>query len=433
MEQGTIAKVEVGADYADLNEKAAKGREELRAQRRSRSADMPLKYWNQQAHFTTPASGTPGKAIKGLNAVNKILARFSISAEEIAERSGAPVDVLKSILEGENKHSPFVMVDVEDAVAHTEEAIHKGRAGAIRVFTEDDWGPTLPFYRPAGLMLDTCIEDLLTVLPRVAEGRAPEDYPIAGIVWPKSEHPDEIAWVCEILSSIEKRLGLEENQIKLEFLIESGFALKQIEKLAFEAAPRLAGLVWGIADYSADANLPDIVNDHPVCDWARYEIVNVAGTLGVPAIDNMTLNYPTPIHRGADLSAEQQADNKDKILGALKEVYDDANHGINLGMSGKWVGHPAQLLMVLAAYRNAIPEARIAKDLKDIEAYSVSVEAGAGATMLGEGRAAYMADRATDRLVRARLRKAAAWGRLPSAKALELGIVSEAEAKTLAG
>lgn len=392
---------------------------------------MPLRFWNQQAHFTTPASGTPGKAIKGMSAVEKILKRFEISAEEIAERSGADLGVVKSLLESDNKHSPFVMVDVEDAVAHTPEAIAKGRLGAVNTFTNDDWGPTLPFFRPAGLLLETCVEDLLTVLPKCAEGRAPEDFPVAGIVWPKSEHPDEIEWVCEILAKLEKKLGLAENQIKMEFLVESGYALNQLSKLARIAAHRLVGIVWGIADYSADANLPRIENAHPVCDWARYEIVNIAGGVGVPAIDNMTLNYPTPVHRNPDLSPEQKADNKDKILGALKEVYDDALHGIELGMSGKWVGHPAQLLMVLAAYRNAIPEKQIQKDLKEIDAYSQSVEAGAGATMIGDGRNAYMADRATDRHLRARLRRATAWGTVPVEKALELGLISADEAKTL--
>jgi len=424
-------KLVVGSDYESLAKEALAKREALLKQRRARSAEMPLRFWNQQAHFTTPASGTPGKAITGMAAVEKILKRFEISAEEIAERSGADLGVVKSILESDNKHSPFVMVAVEDAVAHTPEAIAKGRAGAVHTFTQDDWGPTLPFFRPAGLLLDTCVEDLLTVLPECAKGRAPEDFPVAGIVWPKTEHPDEIEWVCEILAKLEKQIGLAENQIKLEFLVESGYALNQLAKLAQIAAHRLVGIVWGIADYSADANLPRIENAHPVCDWARYEIVNIAGGVGVPAIDNMTLNYPTPVHRNPDLSDEQKADNKDKILGALKEVYDDALHGIELGMSGKWVGHPAQLLMVLAAYRNAIPEKQIQKDLKEIDAYSESVKAGAGATMIGDGRNAYMADRATDRHLRARLRRATAWGTVPVDKALDLGLISADEAKTL--
>lgn len=431
MEQATITKLEVDPKFDGVRKQAAAKREDLLKQRARLSADMPLRYWNQQAHFTTPASGSPEKAIQGLAACGKVLANFGISAEELAAHSGASLEIVKELLEGASKNSPFVMVDAEDAVALTEDSIHKARAGAVRVFTKENWGTTLPFFRPGGLRLDTCIDDLLTVLPEVAKGRSPEDYPIAGIVWPKSEHPEELEWVCEILAKIEKQLGLAENQIKLEFLVESGYALKQLDRLAHVTAHRLSGIVWGIADYSADTNLPKIVNDHPVCDWARYEIVNVAGGLNVPAIDCMTLNYPTPVYRNKDLTPEQKEANKKKVLGALKEVYDDAVHGIQLGMSGKWVGHPAQLLMVMAAYRNAIPKKQIESDVKEIEVYSQAVASGAGATMIGEGTAAYMADRATDRHLRARLRKATAWRILPKEKALELGIITKSEADKL--
>ncbi|MCH8333687.1 hypothetical protein IIC65_07115 [Candidatus Sumerlaeota bacterium] len=392
---------------------------------------MPLKFWNQQAHFTTPAGGTPEKAIRGLASAGKILKRFGITPEEIAERTGAPLATLLEFLNGEDQYSPFVMVDVEDAVALTEESIDRARLGAVRVFTQEDWGRALPFYRPGGLKLEGCVDDMLTVLPEVAKGREPRDYPIAGIVWPKSEHPDEIAWVCDVLAEIEKKIGLEENQIKLELLIESGYALAQAVAMTSVCAHRLVGIIWGIADYSADTNLPAIRNDHPVCDWARFEIVNIAGALNVPAIDNMTLNYPTPIYRGKDLTSEQTLANKEKVLGALQEVYDDAVHGMQLGMSGKWAGHPAQLLMVMLAYRGAIPAEKIQEDLREIEAYGQSVAAGAGATMLGDGHQAYMADRATDRHLRARLRRATAWGSLPPGKALELGLITEAEHRQL--
>lgn len=414
-----------------LAEKAALRREELLAQRAKHVADLPLRFWNQQAHFTTPASGTPGKAIRGLAAVPKLLDKFDISPNDLAEITGASAEVFEALLSG-SPHSPFVMVDVEDAVAHTPEAIDKARAGAVQCFTEEDWGTTLPFFRPAGLRLETCVEDILTVLPACAKDRAPEAFPVAGIVWPKCEHPDELRWVCETLGALEQQLGLAENQIKLEFLVESGHALARLPELAQSCIERLVGIIWGIADYSADTNLPRIANAHPLCDWVRYEIVNVAGAVNVPAIDCMTLNYPTPLHRGDDLSATQRDENKHKILDALQEAYDDARHGINLGMTGKWVGHPLQLLVVLAAYRDALPQKQVVKDLAEIEAYSLSVAAGAGATVLGEGREAYMADRATDRHLRARLRRAAAWGVLDVAQAESLGIITADECRSLA-
>lgn len=418
---------------AEVREFAESAREGLREQRTALSADLPLRFWNQQAHFTTPASGTPEKAIRGLAPVAGLLDKFGLTPELVAEHSGAPHAILKGLVEGADKHSPFVMVDVEDAVALTPETIQKARDGAVRSFTEAEWGTTLPFYRPAGLRLDTCVEDLTSVFGRVAEKSEGKRFPIAGIVWPKSEHPDEIKWVCETLAQIEERLDLPPNSIRMEFLVESGYALAQLTELVKAAIPRLAGIIWGIADYSADTNLPVIKNDHPLCDWARYEIVNLAGAANVPAIDSMTLNYPTPMHRNADLSAQQKDDNRRKILVALKEVYDDAQHGIALGMSGKWVGHPLQLLMVMAAYRETLPAAQIEKDIREIEAYSASVQAGTGATVMGEGAGAYMADRATDRHLRARLRRATAWRRIDPARARALGVINNAELRELQG
>ncbi len=402
-------------------------RAELLAERAQKSADMPLRFWNQHAHFTTPATGTPEKAITGLGPVPKLLTKFEITPEDIAEHTGAPVETLTAILNQESRFTPQVMVDVEDAVALNEESIIKGRAGAMRVFTEAEWGTTLRFYRPGGLGLSSCIEDVLNVLYAVGKDCAPEDYPIDGIVWPKIEHASEMTWVCDMLSSVEKELGLEVNQIKLQFLVESGYCLKQLEQICQACAPRLTAIIWGIADYAADANLPEITNNHPVCDWARFEIVNMAGAMNVPAIDNMTINYPTPVHRGSDLTSEQKVTNKKKILSALKSVYDDAMHGIHLGMGGKWVGHPLQLYMVMVAFRSTVSPEQVASDLSEVSAYSDSVDSGAGAVIIGEGQDGYMADRATDRHLRARLRKATALGMLDADKALSLDLISKEE------
>jgi hypothetical protein len=102
-------------------------------------------------------------------------------------------------------------------------------------------------------------------------------------------------------------------------------------------------------------------------------------------------------------------------------------------MSGKWVGHPLQLWMVMAAYRDAIEADAVARDLEEIAAYRRAVDSGAGAAILGAGERAYMADRATDRHLRARLRKATAWGAIDPARAFELDLVSIGERNDLDG
>ena len=66
--------------------------------------------------------------------------------------------------------SPFVMIDSEDAQALREDVILRGRENAIKVFREAKWGPTLRFYRPSGLRLDFCLDDLVTVLTEAGKG-----------------------------------------------------------------------------------------------------------------------------------------------------------------------------------------------------------------------------------------------------------------------
>ena len=401
-------------------------RQRLLELRRQDSTEIPLRFWNQQVHFTTPATGDPAKALRGFTAARQMLDRYEIGITELADLVAGDVEIFKELLAG-NQPVPLVMIDAEDAVASGAEATRAARAGAIHALSHEDWGGTLAFFRPSGLLLDSCVDDLYDVLLAVGRDSPPDRYPLDGIVWPKVEQPEEIHWVSTQLANIENSLGLPPNRIKLQFLVESGHGLSRLADIAEACVARLTGIVFGVADFSADINLPEIRNDHALCDWARYEIVTVAGALAVPAIDAMTLHYPTPIHRGSGLSNRQKSENKAKILGALREVYEDALHGFRLGMAGKWVGHPGQLLMVAAAYRSRVSGDQVQQDVREIEAYSRSQAAGAGATILGDGRTAYMADRATDRHVRARLRRATAAGLLAPEKALELGVITALE------
>ena len=412
-----MKKEAVRESLEELIAKADERRRSLLVANEAKKADLPLKFLRQQAHFTTPASdlGMVTKAVEnGLSATSKILEKFGISKTELGDTLGVPVSEIDAVLAGDVR-SPLVMVDGEDAQALRDDVVVRGRENAVKVFTEAKWGRTLRFYRPSGLGLKYCAEDLYRVLTGVAGSSR---YPIDGIIWPKVEHPDEIRWVSDVLGTIEQRLGLAENSIKLEFLVESGWALMQLPQIVHACVPRLAGIIFGIADYSADINLPDIINDHPVCDVARALIVNQAGAVGVPAIDNMTVNYPVAS------KALDEKGNKKLILDRLKECFVDARHGYELGMDGKWVGHPAQLFACLLAYRSALPQAEIDDEVKKIEEYNKAVAAEVGATIIS----GVMSDRATDRHARAKLRKAVALGRLDPQKAASLGVITASEA-----
>jgi citrate lyase beta subunit len=206
--------------------------------------------------------------------------------------------------------------------------------------------------------------------------------------------------------------------------VESGWCAGQLPAIAACAVDRLCALVFGLADYSADLGLPSISNTHPIADWARAEIVNVAGALGVPAIDGMTLDYPV-----AD-PALDNASNHARFLERMALVYRDAVRARDFGMVGKWVGHPAQLFAVLLAYESGMRPAALEAEAAKLSAYDVAVnEQGKGATMIG----GVMSDRATDRHARVVLRQATALGRFDAQRALALGIIDASELDDIVG
>jgi citrate lyase subunit beta/citryl-CoA lyase len=418
----------------------------LRSILATRHADLPLRYWRQQAHLTTPASDAAmaRKAVEGGTApVPRMLERLGLTAADLAEALELPVGIVEARLARPSR-APLVMLDGEDAIAPGDAVAARGLAVAAETFTDADWGAgaagSLRFYRPPGLNLETTARDLYTLLWRLRErsaaGAAPtaernggatagregspaaeRPFPLDGIVFPKIEHPEEVDLVNGLLDAAEAALGLPIGRIRVAYLIESGWGSSQVAEIAARGAPRLASLIFGLADFAADLGLPTIGNDHLLADWARAELIAVAGAVGVPAIDGMTLDYPV-----SD-PALDAASNRSRWLARMRLVFDDAVRARELGMLGKWVGHPAQLFAVLLAYEVGLTDEAIERQAAKLEAYAVAVGADQGATMID----GVMSDRATDRHARRLLRQAAALGRLDADRALALGVIEPGE------
>lgn len=397
---------------------------EVAASLTSRRTDLPLRYWRQQAHFTTPAAdeGMARKAIEsGTAPMARLLERFTVTPERLADHLEVDPAVIERLL-AEPVRAPLVMLDGEDAQALREDVRQAGLAAAARLLRTGDWSgggpPTLRFFRPSGFDLETTVVDLYTLLDSLAGDTEGQPLPLDGIVFPKVEHPEEVDLLYEVLDRAEAGLGLPAGVIRVAFLVESAWAVVQLPEIARRAADRLCALIFGIADYSADLGLPRIADDHPVADWARAQVVDVAAAVGVPAIDAMTLAYPVRD------PALDESDNRSRFLERVKLVYADAVRGRDFGMQGKWVGHPAQLFATLLAYEQAYSPEVLESEAATIEAYRTSVEEEAkGATIIG----GVMSDRATDRHARARLRRAVAVGRFDPERAARLGIVTRDE------
>ena len=352
--------------YSDEITNAARDRNnQLLEGLRSQLFDLEPKYLLQMAHLTTPA--TVWKYVE--SAVTKSKANL-------------------------------VMLDLEDSIPRDNpELLELGRSNVIRAFKELDWGSRLRFFRPRGLDLDPAHEDIAIIVEAAGSK-------LDGLIYPKIESAQEVRSIDETLTALEDELGLPCGNIRLEPLIESASAEENVFEVA-RASRRLVGLVFGSYDYWASLGMgaSSYRADHPLIAQARGRIVKAAASVGIPAIAEMTTNYPT-----RDKSDQERE-------AAMEEFRSDALLARDFGFAGKWTGIPDQTAMAVEIFQT--PDDEIERAINEAKQFLEAEASGRGATMI-DGK---MADRATDRLNRNTLKKAYAMGRIDEAAAKELGLV----------
>jgi citrate lyase subunit beta / citryl-CoA lyase len=332
---------------------------------RNEIIDLEPKYLLQMAHLTTPA--TIWKYVE--SAVSKSKANL-------------------------------VMLDLEDSIPrHNYGLLEEGRANVIKAFNELNWGHRLRFFRPRGLELDPAHEDIAVIVEAAGSK-------LDGLIYPKIEDADEVRSIDETLAALEQALGLESGRIKIEPLIESASAEENVFEIA-RSSKRLVGLVFGSYDYWASLGLgaSSYNVDHPLINEARGRIVKAAASVGIPAIAEMTTNYPT-----RDKSEEERG-------AAMEEFRRDALLARDFGFAGKWTGIPEQTAMAVEIFQT--PDEEIERAVAQAKQFLEAEASGRGATMI-DGK---MADRATDRLNRNTLKKAYAMGKIDNALAAELALI----------
>ena len=330
----------------------------------AQSVELEAKYVIQMAHLTTPA--TVWKYI-----------------EKAVTRSKANL----------------VMLDLEDSIPQGNEGLlRQGRANVIRAFKELDWGRRLKFFRPRGRELDPDNEDIKVVVEAAGED-------LDGLIYPKIENAQEARALDLVLASLEMDRGLRAGGIKIEMLIESVNAVEKVFDIA-RASGRLVGLIFGSYDYWASLGMRASAYrfDHPLINYARTRLVSAAASVGVPAIAEMTTNYPT------------QNKPEQERREAIEEFRRDALLARDFGFAGKWTGMPEQAEFAVEIF--AISDEEIANAIEEVKQFLEVERGGLGSTMIA-GR---MADRATDRVNRNTLKKAYALGRIDESLAAKLGI-----------
>lgn len=271
-----------------------------------------------------------------------------------------PAHSLKMMGKAAASEADEVMLDLEDACAVSQKVA--ARKTLVEALQTLDWGGKIRAFRPNNIHTTFFLDDMLEIVPA-----AGKDLDI--VILPKTEDPKEIFFVDQLLTHLERKHGLEVGRIGLEVLIESAKAVEQAYEIA-TASPRMAALIYGIADYAGDIGARLGRDQWTDFSFSKQATVNAARAAGIDVIDCVTLFIRDP-----------------ELCRA------DAERSKRMGFDGKWAIHPAQIPIINQAFTPTPEEVARAKQI--IEAYDrADVEQGLGAIVVGDE----MVDRATIRV-----------------------------------
>jgi citrate lyase subunit beta/citryl-CoA lyase len=256
----------------------------------------------------------------------------------------------------------LVFLDLEDAVAPAEKP--GARKHVVDALTGLDWGTKTRACRINGTRTAWCHDDLIEVVTGAGSC-------LDVVIVPKVTAPRDVWFVDDLLTQLERKLGLAVGGIGLEVLIEETEALAGVEAIA-ASSPRLEALILGVGDLSASQGI-------------RARHIGATGGGGVAAL----APYPGDLWHYARnrMIVAARANGVDAVDGPYADFRDDTGYrqeaawAATLGAVGKWCIHPNQIVAaneVFAPTRAEIDEAR-----RVVAAVREAEEQGQGAARLG--------------------------------------------------
>ncbi|MGE0826229.1 MAG: CoA ester lyase [Candidatus Binatia bacterium] len=294
-----------------------------------------------------------------------------------------------------------VMMDFEDACPYEFKG-PKSRQCVVEALNTLDFGKKVITVRPNNIRSEFFLGDLEAIVTEAVDK-------FHGIILPKVHGPDDIKYVSSLLDSLEKKAGWK-SRVQIESLIEIPQALVKAYEIA-TASDRMAGLIFGIADFAATLGIREVVKDQNINFlYAKQAVVVAAKAAGLHAIDNVYL----PLWRKDDTKekiAEIETGLRDKNIGAA-----------NLGMDGTWVIHPQQAPIANECYTPTDKQVQYATRVLDL--YH---EKGGGS--MPDPETGEMIDEATIKIALMDLAKAAQAGTVSAAYLAE----QAAKSKSITG
>ncbi len=298
-----------------------------------------------------------------------------------------PAHTIKMNEKAAQAPTDHVMPDFEDACPYEFKG-DKSRATLVEALNTIDYGTKVIAIRPNNIKSKFFLGDVQAIMLG-----APDKF--HGIILPKTETPEDIVHLSRLLDALELEAGWT-THVQIEALIETPLAVVNAYKIA-TASTRMAGLIFGIADFSASMGVREMIdNQNRNFHYAKQATVVAAKAAGLHAIDNAFLRLIRP---------DTPDDEKTSIQAQLKEKSEGSR---DLGMDGTWVIHPQQAEICNDVFT---PDAeQIAKTKRSLEVYH---RLGGGSIADPETGEFY--DEATTKAMLMDLAKAVQAGRLDDA------------------
>lgn len=198
------------------------------------------------------------------------------------------------------------------------------------------------------------LDIFLTTLSEETGGKLPDNFVV---MLPKVTIPEQITALIQIFETIEANTQIASGALKMEMMVETTQAVidkdgKNPLRTYLEASKgRMIATAFGTYDYTAACNITAKYQDmgHAVCDFAHHFMKVSLGATGIWLSDGATNVMPIGPHRGANLTAEQLAENKAVVFRSWKKAFNHTRYSLWKGLYQGWDLNPAQFPMRYAA------------------------------------------------------------------------------------
>jgi len=267
---------------------------------------------------------------------------ISVRRTELA----CPAHSLKMMAKAAASEADEVIFDLEDGCALSQKV--EARKALIEALNSLDFKGKIRAFRPNGIRTKFFYRDLIEVVESAGAN-------IDVMVLPKVQEASDVLFADLLLTQIEQNVGLAVGRIRLEALIESAKGVLHAEQIA-ASTPRLASLIFGVADYGGDIGSREPVREQfALYHYPKAKTVAAARAAGIDVIDSITLQFRD-----------------------LEQCERDAREAARMGFDGKWAIHPDQVPVINRVFTPTPEELTRAREI--LELYrKADAESGVGA------------------------------------------------------